>query len=118
MGRLCTVTNHLESHDVEPSREEVHGQHMDAVTAEHPHMDDPRFLSITNQMNNCLLRFTAFALRTRAGRRGCAVQISILPCTVLLPGITVGRLDGASCPRLMPHGCASRPQHHPLPSVR
>merc|ERR1711948_232861 len=28
-------------------------------------MDDPRFLSLTNQMNNCLLRFTMF---TRCAR--------------------------------------------------
>merc|ERR1712113_1315312 len=41
------------------------GQNMDAITAEHPHMDDPRFLSITNQMNHCLLRFTMF---TRCAR--------------------------------------------------
>merc|ERR1711953_511686 len=34
---------------------------LDAIQAHYPHMDDPRFLSITNQMNNCLLRFTVFA---------------------------------------------------------
>mmetsp|Transcript_23248 Transcript_23248/g.62026 ORF Transcript_23248/g.62026 Transcript_23248/m.62026 type:complete len:108 (+) Transcript_23248:103-426(+) len=34
---------------------------LDAVTANFPHMDDPRFMSLTNQMNNCLLRFTQFA---------------------------------------------------------
>mmetsp|Transcript_32679 Transcript_32679/g.44399 ORF Transcript_32679/g.44399 Transcript_32679/m.44399 type:complete len:105 (-) Transcript_32679:14-328(-) len=34
---------------------------LDHVTAENPHMDDPRFLSLTNQMNHCLLRFTVFA---------------------------------------------------------
>merc|ERR1711974_567485 len=34
---------------------------MGEVTADHPHMDDPRFLTIQNQMNNCLLRFTVFA---------------------------------------------------------
>mmetsp|Transcript_43865 Transcript_43865/g.87011 ORF Transcript_43865/g.87011 Transcript_43865/m.87011 type:complete len:107 (+) Transcript_43865:82-402(+) len=34
---------------------------LDHVTAEHPHMDDPRFLSLTNQMNHCILRFQVFA---------------------------------------------------------
>eukprot|EP00408_Alexandrium_pacificum_P015342 CAMPEP_0171195712 /NCGR_PEP_ID=MMETSP0790-20130122/21533_1 /TAXON_ID=2925 /ORGANISM="Alexandrium catenella, Strain OF101" /LENGTH=120 /DNA_ID=CAMNT_0011660923 /DNA_START=82 /DNA_END=445 /DNA_ORIENTATION=- len=38
---------------------------LDFVTAEHPHMDDPRFLSLTNQMNHCLLRFNVF---TRCAR--------------------------------------------------
>mmetsp|Transcript_62598 Transcript_62598/g.174950 ORF Transcript_62598/g.174950 Transcript_62598/m.174950 type:complete len:104 (+) Transcript_62598:58-369(+) len=33
----------------------------DEVTAKYPHMDDPRFLSLTNQMNHCTLRFTVFA---------------------------------------------------------
>merc|ERR1712139_158079 len=37
------------------------GNNLDAVQAHFPHMDDPRFLSITNQMNNCLLRFAQFA---------------------------------------------------------
>merc|ERR1712032_674509 len=41
------------------------GNNIDAVTADHPHMDDPRFLSLTNQMNHCLLRFTVF---TRCAR--------------------------------------------------
>mmetsp|Transcript_114688 Transcript_114688/g.180560 ORF Transcript_114688/g.180560 Transcript_114688/m.180560 type:complete len:104 (+) Transcript_114688:94-405(+) len=47
------------------SEKKFMSQNMDAVTAEHPHMDDPRFLSLTNQMNNCLLRFTVF---TRCAR--------------------------------------------------
>eukprot|EP00445_Apocalathium_hangoei_P032431 CAMPEP_0203960244 /NCGR_PEP_ID=MMETSP0359-20131031/90991_1 /ASSEMBLY_ACC=CAM_ASM_000338 /TAXON_ID=268821 /ORGANISM="Scrippsiella Hangoei, Strain SHTV-5" /LENGTH=136 /DNA_ID=CAMNT_0050894489 /DNA_START=82 /DNA_END=489 /DNA_ORIENTATION=+ len=34
---------------------------LDGVTANFPHMDDPRFMSLTNQMNHCLLRFTQFA---------------------------------------------------------
>eukprot|EP00437_Effrenium_voratum_P024349 CAMPEP_0181412308 /NCGR_PEP_ID=MMETSP1110-20121109/8352_1 /TAXON_ID=174948 /ORGANISM="Symbiodinium sp., Strain CCMP421" /LENGTH=103 /DNA_ID=CAMNT_0023535011 /DNA_START=82 /DNA_END=393 /DNA_ORIENTATION=+ len=39
--------------------------HLDNVNAAHPHMDDPRFLTITNQSNNCILRFTVF---TRCAR--------------------------------------------------
>merc|ERR1712136_654836 len=37
----------------------------DSVNAAHPHMDDPRFLSLTNQMNHCTLRFYQF---TRCAR--------------------------------------------------
>eukprot|EP00927_Polykrikos_kofoidii_P070201 TRINITY_DN661_c0_g1_i1.p1 TRINITY_DN661_c0_g1~~TRINITY_DN661_c0_g1_i1.p1 ORF type:complete len:103 (+),score=5.85 TRINITY_DN661_c0_g1_i1:64-372(+) len=38
---------------------------MDAITAHYPHMDDPRFMSLMNQMNHCLLRFWQF---TRCSR--------------------------------------------------
>ncbi|CAE7928467.1 unnamed protein product [Symbiodinium sp. KB8] len=38
-----------------------HAANLDAVNAAHPHMDDPRFISLTNQSNNCILRFTVFA---------------------------------------------------------
>merc|ERR1711904_436257 len=44
-----------------PSEKKFLASNLDSVTMDHPHMDDPRFLSITNQMNNCLLRFTVFA---------------------------------------------------------
>merc|ERR1712176_1364915 len=40
-------------------------QNFDAITAEHPHVDDPRTLSLTNQMNHCLMRFVYF---TRCAR--------------------------------------------------
>mmetsp|Transcript_44489 Transcript_44489/g.129371 ORF Transcript_44489/g.129371 Transcript_44489/m.129371 type:complete len:104 (-) Transcript_44489:57-368(-) len=38
---------------------------LDAVTAKYPHMDDPRFMSLSNQFNHCILRFTVF---TRCAR--------------------------------------------------
>mmetsp|Transcript_23203 Transcript_23203/g.43615 ORF Transcript_23203/g.43615 Transcript_23203/m.43615 type:complete len:104 (-) Transcript_23203:59-370(-) len=38
-----------------------HAANLDAINAAHPHMDDPRFLSLTNQSNHCTLRFTVFA---------------------------------------------------------
>ena len=41
------------------------GNNLDAVTANYPHMDDPRFLSLSNQNNACILRFTMF---TRCAR--------------------------------------------------
>eukprot|EP00812_Abedinium_dasypus_P012460 NODE_5976_length_539_cov_335.047521.p1 GENE.NODE_5976_length_539_cov_335.047521~~NODE_5976_length_539_cov_335.047521.p1 ORF type:complete len:104 (-),score=29.03 NODE_5976_length_539_cov_335.047521:128-439(-) len=41
------------------------GNNFDAVNAAHPHMDDPRFLSLMNQMTPCLLRFVQF---TRCAR--------------------------------------------------
>lgn len=33
---------------------------IDAVTSNNPHCDDPRFMAISNQMNNCILRFVQF----------------------------------------------------------
>jgi len=40
-------------------------QNLDFVNAQYPHMDDPRFLSITNQMTHCLLRFVQFCRCSR-----------------------------------------------------
>mmetsp|Transcript_42692 Transcript_42692/g.97925 ORF Transcript_42692/g.97925 Transcript_42692/m.97925 type:complete len:105 (-) Transcript_42692:83-397(-) len=37
----------------------------DGLTANFPHMDDPRFLSLSNKMNECYLRFFQF---TRCAR--------------------------------------------------
>jgi cytochrome c oxidase subunit 6b len=34
---------------------------MDKLTAYHPHSDDPRFVGLKNQTNQCLLRFIQFA---------------------------------------------------------
>ena len=36
-------------------------QSMDHVNAAHPHADDPRFVSATNQFPHCWLRFQVFA---------------------------------------------------------
>merc|ERR1719421_1195567 len=41
------------------------GQHYDACTAANPHNDDPRFMSLQNQTNHCILRFVQF---TRCAR--------------------------------------------------
>ncbi|KAF4671852.1 hypothetical protein FOL47_001147 [Perkinsus chesapeaki] len=38
---------------------------LDRLTAEHPHTDDPRFAFMSNQWNNCELRFTQFCRCTR-----------------------------------------------------
>ena len=81
-----------------------HAANLDAVNAAHPHMDDPRFISLTNQSNNCILRFTVFARCARElgeedtrwatspptcshGLSFCGwqVQVSVLPSPVRLP---------------------------------
>eukprot|EP00397_Hematodinium_sp_SG-2012_P018573 GEMP01019034.1.p3 GENE.GEMP01019034.1~~GEMP01019034.1.p3 ORF type:complete len:103 (+),score=19.92 GEMP01019034.1:179-487(+) len=34
--------------------------HPDAITAYYPYVDDPRFLSLQNQFNHCVMRFQIF----------------------------------------------------------
>merc|ERR1711865_981981 len=64
-SHCCSQTHTDPSRMTTPLEKAMMSNNLDAVTAAHPHMDDPRFLAITNQMNHCLLRFHVF---TRCAR--------------------------------------------------